>query len=111
MCPDRVTAQPRPAAPDDVELQSAAHPLAALEQGFPSHGADELAARSQVQKPVGIRGQLGEVRCQDRQVDIAGQPGSFARKEPTNIAASMSSGDRAQQVMSVVSRPLAPDDP
>jgi hypothetical protein len=34
VCPDRVAAQPRSAAPDDVDLQSAVHPLAALEQGF-----------------------------------------------------------------------------
>lgn len=107
MCPDRVAAQPRPAAPDDVDLQSAAHPVAALEQGFPGHGADELAARSQLQKPVGMRGQPGEVRCQDHQVDIAGHPGAFAREGADYITASMSSRDCAQQVMSVVSRPLA----
>ncbi|HVD46830.1 MAG TPA: hypothetical protein VNG70_06075 [Candidatus Limnocylindria bacterium] len=80
MRPDRVAAQPDPRHQTDVDLQPAAHPVAALEQASPGHGVDELAARSQLQKPVGMRGQLGEVRCQDHQVDIAGHTGSFARE-------------------------------
>ena len=79
--PDRVAAQPGPAAPDDVDLQSVAHPLAAFEQGSPGHGAYELAARSRCRDQLGFAASWAKFGVKIARSTSLAIPGSFAREE------------------------------